>query len=102
MAQKMITIHMKNRKVNVIPEAGLPTFKRLFHAQIDYIEEEEGTPIIAKPVIEEIKKPGADAGAKTPKADASMNKKALQDLAKDLAGYDASMKKADLIELINK
>ena len=54
---KQIKIHMKDRKVVEIPEANLSTFKRIFHNQIDFIEEDEQMPIISKPVIQEIKKP---------------------------------------------
>lgn len=111
MAQKMVKIHMKNRKVNIIPEANLSNFKRIFFAQIDFIEEDEGEPIIAKPIIEEIKSPVIEE-IKTPvvetpkvettKADMSMSKGELQKLAKDLDGYDAKLNKSQLVELINK
>lgn len=119
MAQDKIRIHMKNRKVVEIPQANLSNFKRIFHGQIDYVEEQEGEPIIAKPVIEEIKKPVIEEIKKPdpledePKTDApkeetkvvaneSMSKKELQDLAKDIDGYKASLTKEKLVELINK
>ena len=93
MAQKMITIHLKNRKSVQIPENNLNNFKRIFYSQIDYIEEEEGLPIIAKPIFEEV----------VEEIDlTTLSKKELQDLAKDKKDYDASMSKAKLIELINK
>jgi len=92
MAQKMVKIHMRNRKVVEIPETNLNNFKRIFFSQIDYIEEEEGEPILSRPVIEEIK-------IEQPKE--LMTKKELQDLAKDLDGYKPTMSKKELIELIN-
>lgn len=105
MAQEFVTIHMKNRKVNIIPKSNLSNFKRLFFGQIDYIEESEGEPIIAKPIIEEIKTPAKpiieSVKVETPKADDSMTKKELQDLAKDIDGYKPTMNKAELILLIN-
>jgi hypothetical protein len=101
MAQEMIKVHMKNRKVVEIPQTNLANFKRLFFAQIDYVEEQEGEPIIAKPVIEEIKKPVVESVSDSPKADEKMSKKELQELAKDLDGYKPSLKKSDLVKLIN-
>lgn len=115
MAQEMVKIHMKNRKVNEIPISNLANFKRIFFAQIDYIEEQEGEPIIAKPVIEEIKTPTPPVveSVKNPDpqdapkddkvvANETMGKKELQDLAKGIEGYKSSMNKKQLVELINK
>jgi hypothetical protein len=106
MAQEFVTIHMKNRKVNVIPKANLANFKRIFFAQIDYIEEQEGEPIIAKPIIQEIKTPIAqpivESVGESPKASTTMSKKELQDLAKSIDGYKSSMSKKQLVDLINE
>ena len=102
MSQEMIKIFMKDRKVVEIPQSNLGNFKRLFFDQIDYIDETEGEPIIANPIIEEIKKPIIES-VKTNKvlADDSMTKKELQDLAKSIDGYKSSMTKTQLVELIN-
>ena len=106
MAQAKIKVFMKNRKTVEIPQANIGNFKRIFFDQIDYIEETEGEPIIAKPVIEEIKKPLIEEIKKptkaTVEANDTMSKKELQVLAKDKEGYKASLTKDQLVALINK
>ena len=103
MSQEMVTIHLKDRKTAIIPKSNLSNFKRLFFSQIDYIEEQEGDPIIEAPIIEEVGAPIIEEVNVDPevKANDSMTKKELQTLAKDLEGYKSSMTKAQLIELIN-
>ena len=80
---EMIKIHMKDRKVVEIPTANLSTFKRIFHNQIDFIEEDESLPIISKPVIQEIKKPVVQSVVSAPSLD-TLTKKELQTKAKEL------------------
>lgn len=102
-------VRMKKGNIVEVPSTNLSQFKRVFFGQIDYIDEPDSEPIISKPVIKEIK-PTVDKfpvddeqpESETTKEITSMTKKELQDLAKNIEGYKASMSKQDLINLINK
>lgn len=49
-----VTVYMKDRTSTQVPLTNLNNFKRIMRAQIEYIEEEEGTPITGVPLLEEI------------------------------------------------
>ena len=78
-------------------------FKRVFHGQIDYVDEQEGEAIVSKPVLEEIKTPEVKPKEEVlaPKANSTMSKKELQDMATEKnIEFEAGDTKADLIEKI--
>ena len=99
--QKMIKVHMKNGHVNEIPESNLSNYRRVLGDRISYVEEDEGKPIISKPVIGSVKKEVVKSVV-VESSLSELTKKELQTKVKEL-GLEVSPRdsKSDLIDKIN-
>ena len=100
MSQELVTVVFKNRKRVEIPRSNLGKIKRIHAGQIDYIDENEDEPIIARPIVEVVE----DNSNPTPDdttASMSNSKSELTEIAKIIDGYNPKMNKQQLVDLIN-